>query len=104
MSAAAIAPFTAAWKSCMPLSVERLASDGEASCQPSPWATGCHCLGSPLGTTSSGDLAKRVPQSALMMQTRPNSFSKLLNFFRLLESGERKHVAIVLFQVGLQLL
>src|SRR5689334_23334085 len=94
----AIAPFTADWKSCMPLSVARLARVGNASCQPSPWATDCHCLGSPFGTTSSGDLAKAAQQSALMMQARTDSFGKLLNFFRLLEGGQRKYVAIVLFQ------
>src|SRR5438105_2484505 len=89
----------------MPLSVAILVMAGVASCQPSPWETDCHCLGSPFGTTSSGDLAKAAaPQNALMMQARTNFLGKLLNFFRLLNGGEREHEAVVLFQVSLQLL
>src|ERR1044071_8750190 len=103
-----MAAFTARWNSSRPLSAATFTRAGVASCHRRLVASSCHCLASPLGTTSSGDLAGAVAcaavhahANALVMQARTNSFGKLLNFFRLLESGDGEHVPVVSLQVGL---
>src|ERR1700691_538189 len=92
---------------------------GSRNCQPRSWQAACQTFESPPNSTRRGDLwdcaaagtariATRTRISARwaitsVYQPRVNPFGQFLNFFGLLQAGYRKHVAIVLFQLLLQL-
>src|ERR1700734_3462621 len=91
---------------------------GSRNCQPRCWHQACQVWVSPPSRTSMGDFAgcaaighgvnssasanRAVERALSAPQPGVYTFGQFLNFFRLLEAGEREHVPIVLFQLLLQ--
>src|SRR5580700_396819 len=100
--------------------------EGSRNCQPRCWHQACQVWLSPPSRTRRGDFTVcAAPARTARVRTSPNrtgegargradegalsapqagadTFGQFLNFFRLLEAGEREHVPIVLFQLLLQ--
>src|SRR6516164_8738962 len=89
------------------------AAAGAITCQPSSRVQFCHCTASAASTSAMAGLAvvagdcvcapSDQARSRLMVQARTNSFGEFLDIIRFLERCHGEDVAIVLFEVDLQL-
>src|SRR5579883_3275450 len=82
------------------------AGSATSSRQPASCASDCQRRTSSVATTTSAGVeATAEPASRLIMaHARRNLLRQLLDFIGLLQCGERKHVAVVLFELQLHLL